>query len=234
MASSRSSADGARSARTRDTVEVVIAELRRMIHDGRLLPGEKIHQDTLADELGVSRIPVREALKTLTADGLVQHTMNAGFRVTRLNSAEFDQLYRMRRLLETEVVLAMRPPGTDELTHLRALNEAVAQAAAEPDIPMMMRHNRELHFTIFRISGLDLIVKELERLWDLAMPYQSLFVYDIAARTRVVREHDAIVEALGTGDSEHAAALMDSHRNGPQPQMSWLLGSTPGGSTLNY
>ncbi|MQA96909.1 MAG: FCD domain-containing protein [Streptosporangiales bacterium] len=200
-----------------DTVAQVTDELRRRIHDGRLLPGEKIRQDSLAEELGVSRIPVREALKTLGADGLVRHTMNSGFHVTRLSSEEFDQLYRMRRLLETEVVRAAGTPSPGQIERLRAVNDEMTAAAHHLDLSEMLGHNWEFHFTIFRMSGLDLIITEIERLWNLAMPYMSLFVYDEASRARVIDEHLQVIDLLASGDIDRAVAVLDAHRHDPRP-----------------
>lgn len=165
----------------------------------------------------MSRIPVREALKTLGADGLVRHTANSGFHVTRLSSEEFDQLYRMRRLLETEVVRAIGTPAPADIERLRAINDEMAVAAHRFDLSEMLRHNWDFHFTIFRMSGLDLIITEIERLWNLAMPYMSLFVYDELARTRVVDEHLQLIDHLARGDTEAAITVLDAHRHDPRP-----------------
>ena len=68
------------------------------------MPGERIRQDALAEQFGVSRIPVREALKTLATVGLLEHTLNAGFAVSRLNESDLVQIYRLRRLIEDNLM----------------------------------------------------------------------------------------------------------------------------------
>lgn len=75
-----------------------------MIFTGELLPGQSIRQELMAERLQVSRLPVREALDGLTATGLVTHVHNVGYTVTRLDRSEFDQVYLMRALLESEVL----------------------------------------------------------------------------------------------------------------------------------
>jgi len=114
-----------------------VDDIKRMITSGGLLPGQPIRQEHTTAALGVSRLPVREALRQLVADGLVVHQHNAGFVVARLSRSEFDQVHLMRRLLETQVIRGLPRPSARRLAGIAALAEEVERAAADVDLPRM-------------------------------------------------------------------------------------------------
>jgi DNA-binding GntR family transcriptional regulator len=209
-------------AATRDTnsAERVATELRDLIVTGQLAPGMHIRQEQMAEDLGVSRAPLREALKQLSSEGLVTHLHNSGYVVARLSQEQFDEIYLMRRLLETELIRGLPRVAKSVLARLTELNKLLAEASQTVDLLAMQRHNHEFHFTIFRQSRLDLVVREIERLWHLAMPYHLLYLYDSAARDRIVKEHASIIRAMRAGDNERLVTLMDEHRLGSEHALS--------------
>src|SRR5687767_5679974 len=91
-------------ASTKGTTLKTVDKIRNMILSGELLPGQPLRQVQLAERLGVSRVPVREALTTLVADGAVVHTPNTGYAVARFNLAELREIFLMRELLEDELL----------------------------------------------------------------------------------------------------------------------------------
>src|SRR3984885_13098997 len=97
-------AAGMRATAEASGVERCLGLIREMVLSGELLPGQKVHQGELAEQLNVSRIPVREALATLRAEGILVHKPNTGFTVARFSSEDLSEIYLMRRLLETEVI----------------------------------------------------------------------------------------------------------------------------------
>ena len=192
----------------------VANELERRIVTGELLPGQPIRQELMAEQLGVSRLPIREALRQLTAEGLVAHTPNVGYVVARLDQDEIEQIYLMRAALEPEVLRSLpRLAGTA----MREVSDAAARvrsAAERGDLLEMRLENRTFHFAMFDRPPLQLVVSELRRLWTLAMPYHAVYLYDPEARARVLAEHDAMVDALTDGDNDRVVALMAQHRQG--------------------
>ncbi|MEV1248658.1 GntR family transcriptional regulator [Nonomuraea sp. NPDC049750] len=204
-------------------VSRVVDEIKQMIVSGDLLPGQQIRQEHMAAALGVSRLPVREALRQLVADGLVVHEQHVGFAVARLSRSEFDQVYLMRRLLETEVIRSLSQPAADELAQIAALAAEVEQAAAEVDLPRMRTLNSRFHFAIFGLSELGLVVGEIRRIWTWALPYHAVYLYDEAGRARILAEHREMVAALGAGDVERLVELMNAHRAGSETQLSLML-----------
>lgn len=205
-------------------VERVVEELRRMITVGELLPGQQIRQENMAERLGVSRLPIREGLRQLTADGLVSHTPNIGYTVTRLSQAEFDQIYLMRGLLETEVIGRLPEPTPEQLQRVVDLNAQVVAAAERVDLVEMRLRNHEFHFEIFRLGGLDLVIDEIERLWNWAAPYHAVYLVSPESRRAILHEHEQMVEALREGDNARLAELMNQHRHGSETVLGPMLG----------
>ena len=119
-------AQAAGSAPAPTSVGRCIESIRQLILTGELLPGETIRQARLAEQLGTSRIPVREALTTLQAEGVVTYTPRIGHAVARFNPAEFAQIYLMRRLLETELLATVELPRVD-VSRLTSLNDQLEQ-----------------------------------------------------------------------------------------------------------
>ncbi|WIX75475.1 GntR family transcriptional regulator [Amycolatopsis carbonis] len=197
--------------RAMSLAERAVLALRELVHDGVLLPGQPIRQAAVAQQLGISRVPVREALKNLEAEGLVEPSPSGGFVVARLSADELSQIYLMRRLLETELLRQITSVPESELAELTALNHRMAELIDNPS--RELRHlNRDFHFRIFRLSGLTHIVAETARLWDKTTPYRLVYSTERAARVRIVDDHDKLIGALRRGDVEGLIQFMDDHR----------------------
>jgi len=204
-------------------VATVVSRIKQMIVSGEILPGQQIRQEQMAATLGVSRLPVREGLHQLAADGLVTHEHNVGFAVARLSRAEFGQVYLMRRLLETEVLRGLERPDADALASITQLAEEVEAAAADVDLTRMREANSRFHLAVFALSGLDLVVAEIGRIWNWALPYHAVSLYDPAGRERILAEHRGMLSALESGDAERLVVLMDDHRAGSEAQLDVVL-----------
>ncbi|MBM4479726.1 GntR family transcriptional regulator, partial [Rhodococcus hoagii] len=131
----------------------VLDELKRMIFSGELLPGQQIRQETMAERLGVSRLPIRESLRQLTSDGLVQHVPNVGYSVARLDQSELEQIYLMRSVLERETLRALPTIDAEAVDRIEELGEKVKAAAEVRDFLGMRLCNQDFHFAIFEQSG---------------------------------------------------------------------------------
>lgn len=191
--------------------ERAVLAVRELIHDGELLPGQPIRQVALAERLGMSRVPVREALQNLQAEGLVQPSVTGGFVVTRLSAAELGQFYLMRRLLETELLRRVESVPAAELDRLTELNSEMAALVDAPS-RALRELNREFHFRMFRLPGLDHVVGEVSRLWDRTVPYRAVYSSERAARARIVREHQLMIDAVRAGEVDRLVEVMDTHR----------------------
>jgi DNA-binding GntR family transcriptional regulator len=192
-------------------------ELRSMILQRRLAPGQQLRQDLLAWELGLSRSPLREALRILESEGLVRYSPNQGYFVTRLDADDLRQVYLMRGLLERALGAALPEMPVEPLEEL---NAEVRNAGSVPDL---LAANRRFHFAIFAASGLDVVVQQLDRLWNLSEPYQAAYVAQPGVRERIVEEHAEMIDAIRSGDLERLTALTDAHRGASEASVLAVL-----------
>ncbi|MER7952534.1 GntR family transcriptional regulator [Streptomyces sp. NPDC096079] len=193
--------------------QFVLEELRRAITSGELRPGRPIRQEALAARFEVSRVPLREALKALEAEGLVVHHVHRGYFVAELSLADLEEIYRIRELLETEAVrAAVRRLPEDTVDTLERIQREVERAAEAADVAAMAVANRLFHFTLIEASGMPRLVRLVTTLWDSTDAYRSLYYTDSPHREQAVREHRAVISALRELDAEAAVRLLDEHR----------------------
>jgi DNA-binding GntR family transcriptional regulator len=207
-------ADGNSSEPQQLTLEAA-AQIRGLIIDRVLLPGEKIRQVELAERLGVSRSPLREALRTLESEGVVTYETNRGYVIARLDEEDLVQIFRMRGLLEGELLRTITRPGADVLAQLKDRNDTMMAAIDARDVTKLLRSNREFHFAIFELSPLNQFRREVERLWQLSEGYSAQWWWRMPeARTRINAEHKSIIAALRKFDLDRLVELCDAHRTG--------------------
>jgi DNA-binding GntR family transcriptional regulator len=206
-----------------DLTRRAVEALRELIVRRELAPGQKIRQVELAERLGLSRSPLREALSSLEAEGLLAHLPQRGYVVARLHVDHLAQVYRMRELLEAEVLRTARRPTPHELAQLRALNAEIAEALADGSLDRMLAANRAFHLALFALSPLGLVRREIERLWNISEPYRAAYLCLPQTRRRIIREHAAMLEALERGDTARVVRLADRHRAAAAATVTALL-----------
>jgi DNA-binding GntR family transcriptional regulator len=186
-----------------------------MVLSGELLPGQKVHQAELAEQLNVSRIPVREALAALQAEGILVRKPNTGFTVARFNREDLAEIYLMRRLLETEVIRSVDLSEVD-LARMTVLSQEMRQISAADSRDEYQRLNREFHFVIFDCSPLRVVCQEISRLWYMSSFYRALHLYEAETFAHLQDEHERIIDAVRSGSVEQLIALCDEHRSGTE------------------
>lgn len=201
--------------------------IRDLIVNGELLPGQQLRQSVLADMLGVSRVPVREALQSLLATGLVRHVPDTGYTVARLTTSELSQVYKLRELLECDVIDAVRSVDPEALAELEALHAYMVEIAPQGSVAEFQRTNLAFHMSIFSLSGLDLIAAEVRRLWVISEPYRALWAQDRDNRERSIAGHADILAALRTGQFDEVRALMQDHRGTLIHEVNRVLAAAP-------
>jgi len=204
---------------------VVVTVIRELIEAGVYLPGQALRQEELASRIGVSRVPVREALQLLLAEGIVRHTPNSGFTVARLTVSELQQVYVMRRHVETRVLRAITPEQvTPELIdRLRAVNEEMRRHCEDRDVTRFQQLNHEFHAMMFRVAGLEVFEDQISRLWRISGPYRSVWAADLNHRRMVTSEHQSMIDAMAAHDFDRLCALMDVHRGTTAADVGILL-----------
>ena len=192
----------------------VLAELRRAIIAGEFLPGQPLRQDALAERFGVSRVPLREALKTLESEGQVLYEPHRGHRVATLSLTDLLEVYRIRQLLEgeaTRVALARNLSGT-VLDDLKVAARDVETASAEGDLLKMTEANRRFHFVLVEAAGMPRLERIIKILWDATDAYRFVYYGAASNRSRVEHEHALMIDAFAERDAEKLILLLDEHR----------------------
>jgi len=183
-------------------------EIRQRINDGRLAPGERLTEQSLADEFQVSRIPVREALRMLQTEGLVTTLPRRGAFVARLSRRDLEHLYDLRAALE---VLAFRRAAESATPqHIKRLERLVTRtmsAAKRGDHMEATRLNAEFHEAVIDAAGNPYLTSTYGALTGRL----RWLINQSREYERHVAEHAALVEAIAAGDSERAGALAQAH-----------------------
>jgi DNA-binding GntR family transcriptional regulator len=208
---------------TEVAVHGVVLALHEMLGTRDLLPGHPVRQESIARHLGTSRAVVREALRVLESEGVLHYHRNFGYEVARLTTDELNQTYLMRRLLEDELLRNLPTIGPEAVQSLEELNQGMKVAADDGDVVALRRLNYSFHFLIFELSGFDLVVEEVRRIWALSDAYRSGYLYDSAARQQVVVEHNQIIQTVAANDLAKLVRQMDAHRNGLTRRLATLL-----------
>jgi len=194
---------------------------QQIIHDiraGALMPGDRLTETDLATRFGISRTPVREAIRQLEADGLVMHKPRLGATIRTLDRAEISELYEMRAVLEsTAARLAARAASAPELQEITALNDAMAEAR---DIETLYQLNHLFHAAIqdaarnrFLVSAVKSVEKTLLILGRSTMEQTDRSEAALAEHRRIIdalvaRDEDAAEQAMrGHIEAAHAARL---------------------------
>jgi DNA-binding GntR family transcriptional regulator len=193
-------------------MERALQHLRAKVVSGELMPGEQIRQQEMAEELGVSRVPLREALNVLADQGLLVHRPNSGYFVAKRAPNELAQIRRVLQLLENELLGSIEWPDDATLHALMELNAQMRSVATDKDWTPLVRLNREFHLVIYSLSPSRLILEEVKRLWSLADIFIATKMSELDARMRTVDEHDHIIESLRKRDHGICLEVMEEHR----------------------
>lgn len=209
------------------TVQRCIEAIRQMILVGELLPGETLRQENLAERLGASRVPVREALISLQAEGVVTYVARSGYAVARFNSDELREIYLMRSLLERELLSKIDLERVD-VVHLNALNDSLERLHEADSLWEHKQLNRSFHFGLFELAAMPTVLTEITRLWNMSELYRSLYAYEPDSRRRIVAEHRQILSAVVARDHDRLLDEVDAHRAGALSAITRRLGPAYG------
>jgi DNA-binding GntR family transcriptional regulator len=189
-----------------------IAAIKQRILRGELLPGEQLRQVWLAADLGISRVPLREALLILADQGLLDSGTQQGFVVARRSRAEFAQIHFMLDVLESELLRTIVWPDEDTLDHLCALNTKMAALVDVPDWFEIVELNHEFHRVLWELSSENLVSSEVQRIWPLADAYIARGYSDPEHRRAAVAYHERIIAAIVDRDARALQEISADHR----------------------
>ena len=206
----------------------IYEEIRNKIITGALPPGTRLRERDLAEELGVSRVPVREALPHLEADGLITSKSHRGAIVAELTLRDVEELFDVRlgaEVYATRLASARAAAGADAAPVREAMSRA-ERALAKGDPGPIAEANAELHETIVLLAGNSLLTAMLRPVFG-----RNRWVFRMTSdRDPVVAcaEHRELCDAIFCGNADFAAAVAYSHiERGRQPTLATLRGALP-------
>lgn len=193
--------------------------IRRAIFSGEYAPGSTLNQALLAQTIGISTTPLREALRRLSAEGLVHLDSHRDARVSDLTAEESRDLLEMRRSLDPLAIsLAAERRSREDIDRMRAAQREMDSYRSSATVVDPQAH-REFHATLYRASHNELLTATLDSLWDKAERYRLLGLRTVrrddedisVKRTRKSAEHAAILDCVIQGDGKRGAELMRLH-----------------------
>ena len=189
----------------------VAGYLREAILSGEIVPGERIRQEEVAARFGTSRLPVREALRILEAEGLTEHHTHKGARVPRLDGHEVDVIYQMRERLEPLALAESLPHLGEE--DFRRLEEIQARIEADTSVAEFLALDREFHLLTYAGCPIDQLSSMVVRLWNSTQHYRRTFMNltGPARRWVVNAEHRLILDAVERRDAVDAERYLSGH-----------------------
>ena len=197
-----------------DRPETLVAYAERRIKtdiaSGKVKSGERLSPHLLAPGFGLSHIPIREALSSLSAAGYVVYKRGKGYFARELSSEDLADIYHWRSVLEREALLLAVPKVTaDDIAEMARLVRRM-EPLTEPGQRLdFLELNREFHFVAFRRAGSTRLLYFLNYLWDNAQPYATLGKVDSAQNQR---EHLELIPLFAAHDTEAVIAKMNKHR----------------------
>ena len=201
--------------------------IRDAITSGRIAAGERLSQDELARQLGVSRAPIRDALNRLEAEGLVR-TAAKGVVVAEMTPQELLELFEVRALVDGYAARrACRLLSEDDLRRLEQIVEATARLSDGGDVQEVVRAHEDFHDVIYSASGNGELTRIARSLWDRTYRYRLTGLANRAVALSSLDDHRAILAAFKERDASRAERLMSEHNQHTMDRVLQEMGSSP-------
>jgi DNA-binding GntR family transcriptional regulator len=212
------------------TTQHALDELRRAIVAGRYRPGQRVGQEEIAERLGVSLAPVREALRALEQEGQVVYRPRRGYFITELHVEDLQEIYALRALLEERAVRHALPTLDDDaLERIELAARDCAAAAERGDVAAELEANRRFHFGMLESPDQTHTMRLIRLLWDSTEAYRAMYYNSPEERRKTVEAHDEILRAVRRKDVDEVVAALNEHRE----QALRVLTSVLGGDDLD-
>ena len=192
--------------------DVVFYTLRQAILKGELEPGERLMEMQLAEQLGVSRTPIREAIRKLELEGLVLMIPRRGAIVAKITEKDLKDVLEVRASLERlSTKLACERMEEETIEELREAQEAFKAALRGDDITLQAQKDVEFHDVIYKSTNNLRLIQMLNNLREQMYRYRLEYLKDGTSHQKLVEEHEAIIEALSRRDTEETTNIMVGH-----------------------
>ncbi len=190
-----------------------VDSLRRLIVSGALRPGQRVNQEDVAEQIGLSVAPVREALRVLEQEGQLTYLPRRGYFVTELRIEDLEEIYELRQVLEERAARRALPTLDDDALQRIALAARDCMDAAEAgDVAAELAANRRFHFAVLDSPDQVHAMRLVRLLWDSTEAYRAMYYNSPAERIRSIDAHDRILAAIRAGDADRLVEELDAHR----------------------
>ena len=197
--------------------DVVFNTLRRAILKGELKPGERLMEITLADKLGVSRTPIREAIRKLELEGLVVMAPRKGAKVASITERDLNDVLEVRKGMEVLAIsLACKRITGEELEKLETIEQSFQKLIESGNLTELAEMDVKFHDTIYQATNNQRLVQLLNNLREQMYRYRMEYLKDIAVRRTLAEEHKAICRALRVRDEQQAEEYVSIHIDNQQ------------------
>lgn len=194
--------------------DVVFNTLRQAILRGQLKPGQRLMEIQLAKQLGVSRTPVREAIRKLELEGLVVTVPRKGAEVAEITEQDLKDVIEVRCALEElAVALACERITKEQIVQLKELVTGFKQLMKLGDITELAENDVRFHDIIFGATGNQRLIQLINNLREQMYRYRLEYLKDVTEHEQLVREHEQIIESLQKHNLEAAKRIIHSHIN---------------------
>lgn len=208
--------------------DVVFKTLRRAILKGELQPGERLMEIALANKLGVSRTPIREAIRMLELEGLVLMIPRRGAEVAGITEKNLRDTLEVRRALEELAIeLSCTRITDEELEELRKAEKDFVISIKNKDIIEIARADEKFHDIIFTSTGNDKLIQMINNLREQMYRYRLEYVKAESTRNQLMSEHEMIMKALRSRDKSEAKRIIAEHINNQEVNVSKKIKEAP-------
>jgi len=185
--------------------------LKEEILSGKYPPGVRIRQEDIAEQFGASRSPVREALRILEAEGLINLVAHTGAWISHLSLSECEEMYQLRERVEPLLLRLSIPHITDAL--IAELKDLVLQMEATTDVETFLRLDRQFHLLSYSKAETVLVGEMVNRLWNTTQHYRRAYSQMMAATSfkPAHYEHQLLLTSIIKRDSDDAERILFGH-----------------------
>ena len=192
--------------------EMVYEELKMQILTGGIIPGTRMMEVELAEEMGVSRTPIREAIRKLEKEGLVTIEPRRGAYASRISTDDMVEILEVRQDLEgLAAELAASRMKEDKMKELKEVAENYNKAVVDGDMDSMIKYDTAFHRIIVDSCSNKILVHMVEQLQELVLRFRYIYYDNFKRAEHMPEEHKAIMKAIADGDTDKAREAADVH-----------------------
>jgi DNA-binding GntR family transcriptional regulator len=193
--------------------QYALEALRRLITAGELRPGQRVNQEDIAGEIGLSVAPIREALRVLEQEGQLTYLPRRGYFVTELKFSDLREIYELRQDLEERAARHALPTlDEDALDRITEAARDCVDAAEAGDVARDLDANRSFHLSILDAPDQPHVLRLIRLLWDSTEAYRALYYNSPQERHAAIDAHDRILDAVRRRDADDLVSELNAHR----------------------